>query len=190
MGSEPLGAGTGRPEESVYVQSLDAKKLGKLRRQSSVRWIRHTGGGEAVTNCCMELVAEDSSIWVFTHREGTGRTSTVTPPFALVTSIASLDRRLAEEENQLGESEERLTFANRFLLGFFMNETWNEPGWWLLPPPPPPGGWVDMEAEELRDVPGFMDGGREGEGVLVQVIAQGQRYSKHSRRLDKVARGQ
>ena len=28
MGSEPFGAGTGRPEESVYVQSLDAKKLG------------------------------------------------------------------------------------------------------------------------------------------------------------------
>lgn len=26
-GSEPLGAGTGLPEESVYVQSLDAKKL-------------------------------------------------------------------------------------------------------------------------------------------------------------------
>lgn len=37
MGSEPLGAGTGRPDESVYVQSLDAKKLGKSRGRLSAR---------------------------------------------------------------------------------------------------------------------------------------------------------
>ena len=41
IGSEPLGAGTGRPDESVYVQSLDAKKLGNLvsaYESSPKRW--------------------------------------------------------------------------------------------------------------------------------------------------------
>ena len=33
-GSEPLGAGTGLPEESVYVQSLDAKKLYGIEKNS------------------------------------------------------------------------------------------------------------------------------------------------------------
>jgi len=56
-----------------------------------------------------------------------------------------------------------------------MNETWIGPVWWPSPPPPPLWGWVDMEAEALRDVPVFMDGGREGEGMLAQVIAQGQK---------------
>lgn len=43
-GSEPLGAGTGRPDESVYVQSLDAKKLGKSIGQTLARWNRRLGG--------------------------------------------------------------------------------------------------------------------------------------------------
>lgn len=60
--------------------------------------------------------------------------------------------------------------ANRFLLEFFMNETWKEFGCWLLPPPPPP---AEMEVEASGDVPGFMGvGGRGGRvSILVQVIA-------------------
>jgi len=61
-------------------------------------------------------------------------------------------------EERYKREEKRGTFANRFLLGFFMNETWIGPGCWLWLPPPP------GEAEGLRDVPGFMEGGR-GERV-------------------------
>jgi len=79
-----------------------------------------------------------------------------------VTSIAGLERRGGEEEKGEGGGK-RETFANRFLFGFFMNETWI--GCWLLPPPPPPsGGWVDMGAGGLRDVPRFMEGGKGGGG--------------------------
>ena len=81
-----------------------------------------------------------------------------------MTSIAGLERRGGEEEKGEGGGK-RGTFANRFLFGFFMNETWI--GCWLLPPPPPPpGGWVDMEAEGLRDVPRFIGVGREEEGIV------------------------
>jgi len=65
----------------------------------------------------------------------------------------------------VGNEQKRGTFANRFLLGFFMNETWIGPG--CLPPPPPPGGWVDMEVEVLRDVPGFIEVDGGGKGTLV-----------------------
>jgi len=42
MGSAPLGAGTGRPDESVYVQSLDAKKLGNREEgRQRVRTFAH-----------------------------------------------------------------------------------------------------------------------------------------------------
>jgi hypothetical protein len=32
-GSDPLGAGTGLPDESVYVQSFDAKKLREIEQR-------------------------------------------------------------------------------------------------------------------------------------------------------------
>ena len=96
----------------------------------------------------------------FTHRE-TGHTGAVTAPFALVASITSLGRTGVEEEKRQGQGRERGTLANRFLLGFFMNETWIVPGCWPRPPLPP-GGWPDMEAEVLRDVPGYMEGAGEG----------------------------
>jgi len=82
-----------------------------------------------------------------------------------MTSITGLERAQAEGGKRRGGGQKRGTFANRFLLGFFMNETWIGPCCWLLPPPPP-GGGLDME--EPRDVPGFMEGeggrGRAGSG--------------------------
>lgn len=61
-----------------------------------------------------------------------------------------------------------------------MNETWIGPSCWLLPPLPlpPPGGWLDMEVEALGDVPGFIERGREEEGIRVQVIAKGQKVGE------------
>jgi len=88
--------------------------------------------------------------------------------------IAGLERRDGEEKEE-GEGEKRGTFANRFRFGFFMNETWI--GCWLvlLLLPPPPGGWLDMEAGGLRDVPGFMEDGKGGGGYSDRPSSKGIR---------------
>ena len=49
--------------------------------------------GWVVTNCCMGLVGKRVFVkLLFTHRRKRGRTSTVTSPFALVASVAGLER--------------------------------------------------------------------------------------------------
>ena len=56
-----------------------------------------------------------------------------------------------------------------------MNETWI--GCWLvlLLLLPPPGGWLDMEVEGLRDVPGFMEDGKGGRGYSDRPSSKGMR---------------
>jgi len=79
-----------------------------------------------------------------------------------------------------GGGQKRGTFANLFLFGFFMNETWIGLG--CLPPPPPPGGWVDMEVEVVWDVPGFIEVDGE-EGYAGKWSPKVKRPAKHSCRL-------
>jgi len=68
MGSEPLGAGTGLPDESVYVQSLDAKKLGNRKDgRQRVRIVVQAGGWSPIATWSW-LAGGCSSMQVFSNR--------------------------------------------------------------------------------------------------------------------------
>lgn len=119
-GSDPLGAGTGLPDESVYVQSFDAKKLRESSRRWLARWNHRPGGGGWLPIAARSWWQGGRQCRHLRIEREVRRTSTVTPTFAFVTSIAGLETKQVKEGKR---REKRVTFANRFLLGFFMNET-------------------------------------------------------------------